>query len=77
MDRLEEIKEHATATLDVLRVFDDRRWLLAEVERLQETLGALVHGLGLRRSDSELIADYGMLGLDIIQRARRALGKGP
>ena len=47
----------------------------AEVERLREILEALIHGLGLRRNESELISDYGMLGLDIIQRARRALGE--
>ena len=84
MDRLEEIRKNNEVEdpldIELIAACSDRRWLLGEVDAQREELGrlraaleALVGALGLRKSESELIEDYGMLGLDAVQRARRAL----
>lgn len=42
---------------------------------LYESGIAILGALGLNRDDSDLITDYGMLGLDAIKRLRTALAK--
>lgn len=49
--------------------------LIATAPDLYEALEALLHGLALNRSDSELLVDYGTLGLDCITRACAAIAK--
>jgi len=49
--------------------------LIAAAPLMLEALRAILGALGLRRPDSELITDYGMLGLDAIQRAEAAIAR--
>ena|SRR3990167_2219408 len=47
--------------------------LHAAAEQTLEALKALISALGLRRPKSELVEDYGMLGLNAIQRSWDAI----
>jgi len=47
--------------------------LIKAAPLMLEALKALIGALGLRRPKSELVEDYGMLGLDAIQRSWAAI----
>lgn len=46
---------------------------LQQVQEMKEALMGLIGALGLQRSDEEIVADYGMLGLHALERAKRVV----
>jgi hypothetical protein len=67
-------EQYAVGTLALADLAHDLELRDKEIERLRLMLGSLLAVTAGRMEEAEVIRQYGKLGLDVMRRAREALG---